>query len=58
MSKADYDKAIRDLTNFFVYLGEPAKLERQHLGVYVLLYLIVLAALAYLLKKAYWKDIE
>ncbi len=58
MSKDDYDKAMRDLTNFLVYLGEPAKLERQELGVYVILFLLVFLVLAYLLKKAYWKDIH
>jgi ubiquinol-cytochrome c reductase cytochrome c1 subunit len=58
MSKADYDKAMRDLTNFFVYLGEPVKLTRTHLGIYVILFLIVLAALTYMLKKAYWKDVQ
>lgn len=57
MAKADYDKAMRDLTNFLVYLGEPAKLERRHIGTYVILFLIVLAGLAYLLKKSYWKDV-
>ncbi len=58
MSKADYDKAMRDLTNFLVYLGEPAKLERQQLGVYVIIFLLVFLVLAYLLKKEYWKDIH
>jgi ubiquinol-cytochrome c reductase cytochrome c1 subunit len=58
MSKAEFDKSMRDLTNFFVYLGEPAKLERKQLGVYVILFLLVLAVLSYLLKKSYWKDVE
>lgn len=58
MSLAEFDKAMRDLTNFFVYLGEPAKLERKKLGVYVILFLLVLAVLSYLLKKNYWKDVE
>ena len=58
LSKDEYNRAMRDLTNFFVYLGEPVKLQRQHLGVYVIFYLILLAGLAYLLKKAYWKDIH
>lgn len=58
MSQVDFDKSMRDLTNFFVYLGEPAKLEREQLGVYVILFLLVLAVLAYLLKKSYWKDVK
>lgn len=58
MSKKEYDSAIRDLTAFMVYLGEPAKLVRYRLGVYVLLFLAFFGVFAYLLKKNYWKDIH
>ncbi len=58
MSKADYDKAMRDLTNFFVYMGEPAKLERAEIGGWVIAFLLVLLVLTYLLKKSYWKDVK
>ena len=58
MSQEEYDQAMRDLTNFLVYLGEPAKLVRYQLGVYVLIFLAVFFVLAYLLKKEYWKDVH
>lgn len=58
MTPEQYDSAMRDLTNFLVYLGEPAKLVRYRVGVYVLLFLAVFLVLAYLLKKEYWKDIH
>lgn len=58
MEKKDYDAAMRDLTNFMVYLAEPAKLVRYEIGVYVILFLIILAIPAYLLNKEYWKDIH
>jgi ubiquinol-cytochrome c reductase cytochrome c1 subunit len=58
MSAAEFDKNMRDLTNFMVYLGEPARLERKQLGVYVLIFLLIFAVLAYLLKKNYWKDVD
>lgn len=58
MTVAEYDRAMRDLTNFLVYLGEPAKLERYRLGVYVLIFLAVFLVFAYLLKKEYWKDVH
>ena len=58
MSKEEYDKAMRDLTNFMVYLAEPAKLVRYRIGVYVLLFLAVFLVFAYLLKKEYWKDVH
>lgn len=58
MSREEYDSAMRDLTNFLVYLGEPAKLVRYRLGIYVLIFLVVFWVFAYLLKKEYWKDIH
>ena len=58
MSPAQYDNAVRDLVAFLAYVGEPVKLERQSLGIYVLLFLVVFFAIAYPLKKEYWKDIH
>jgi len=58
MSAEEFDGFVRDLTNFLTYAGEPMKLERQHLGVYVLIFLGVLFILAYALKKEYWKDVH
>jgi ubiquinol-cytochrome c reductase cytochrome c1 subunit len=58
MDKAEYDAAIRDLTNFLVYLGEPAKLVRYRLGLYVLAFLVIFFVFVYLLKKEYWKDVH
>ncbi|PHS73767.1 MAG: cytochrome c1 [Cycloclasticus sp.] len=53
-----YDSAMNDLVNFLVYMGEPAKLERQRLGWKVLLFLLVMIGIFYLLKKEFWKDIH
>ncbi len=58
MSAAEYDAHIADLTNYMAYMAEPAKQQRQHMGWFILLFLGVLLALAYKLKKAYWKDIH
>lgn len=58
MSAAEYDNAIRDLTAFLVYMGEPAKLVRYELGVWVLLFLVILFIVAYPMKKEFWKDIH
>jgi ubiquinol-cytochrome c reductase cytochrome c1 subunit len=58
LSPEKYDAAMRDLVNFLVYLGEPAKLVRYELGVYVLIFLAVFLIFAYLLKKEYWKDVH
>lgn len=58
MSSDEYDQAVLDLVNFMVYSGEPNKLERQSLGVWVIGFLIILFVLSYLLKKEYWRDIH
>ena len=58
MTEKEYDSAMRDLTTFMVYLGEPARLVRFQLGVYVLIFLVFFAVFAYLLKKNYWKDVH
>jgi ubiquinol-cytochrome c reductase cytochrome c1 subunit len=58
MTPAEYNRSMRDLTNFLVYLGEPAKLDRYKIGVYVLIFLAIFLVFAYLLKKEYWKDVE
>jgi ubiquinol-cytochrome c reductase cytochrome c1 subunit len=58
MTPEQYDGAMRDLTNFMVYLGEPAKLVRYRLGIVVLVFLAIFLVIAYLLKKEYWKDVH
>jgi len=57
-SEAGFNQDVRDITNFLDYVGEPAKLIRTSLGVWVLLFLSVLLVLTCLLKKEYWKDVK
>ena len=58
LSVGEYDQVARDLTNFLVYVGEPAQLHRTFYGVLTLLFLFVLFIFSYLLKKEFWKDIH
>jgi ubiquinol-cytochrome c reductase cytochrome c1 subunit len=58
LTPKEYDSMVRDLTNFLTYVGEPYKLERRQLGIYVLLFLGLMFLLAYFLKKEYWKDVH
>ena len=58
LSAAEYDQAVRDLVNFLDYVGEPAKIQRERLGVWVLLFLMIFLVFAALLKREYWKDIR
>jgi ubiquinol-cytochrome c reductase cytochrome c1 subunit len=58
MSAEEFDGAMRDLTAFLSYIGEPIQMERKRIGVWVLLFIGVFFVLAYLLKKEYWKDVH
>ena len=58
MTPKQFDAAMRDLTAFLSYVGEPIQMERQRLGIWVLLFIAVFFVLAYLLKKEYWKDVH
>jgi ubiquinol-cytochrome c reductase cytochrome c1 subunit len=58
MSPEEFQAATRDLTAFLEYTAEPAALERQSIGVWVLLFLAGLTFLLYLLKHEYWKDVH
>lgn len=58
MTPKEYDRAVLDLTNFLVYLSEPAQLKRKQLGVWVIVFLVFFFVVAYALKKEYWKDVH
>jgi ubiquinol-cytochrome c reductase cytochrome c1 subunit len=58
MTPEEFQQVAYDVTNFLVFASDPKKLERERLGVIVILFLIVFTALAYLLKREYWKDIH
>lgn len=57
-TEQEFDQATTDLVNFLDYVGEPSKVQRWDLGWKVILFLLVLLALTYLLKREYWKDIK
>jgi len=58
LSPDEYDQVVADITNFMVYLGEPAQAKRKSTGIKVMLFLFLFAGLAYLLNKEYWRDIH
>jgi ubiquinol-cytochrome c reductase cytochrome c1 subunit len=58
LSAEQFDAAASDLTAFLDYAGEPAKLKRESMGVWVVLFLAFFTFLAYLLKHEYWKDVH
>ncbi len=58
MSTEEFDGAMRDLTAFLSYVGEPVQMERKALGVKVIIFLLFFFVVAVLLKKEYWKDVH
>ena len=58
MSPEEYDKAVSDIVAFMTWMAEPQQLERQTIGVVVLLFLVVLFVFSYALKKNYWRDVH
>jgi len=58
LSSAEYDAHMRDLVAFMRYAAEPAVLERERLGIWVLLFLVVFTLLAWMLYHEFWKDVK
>jgi len=57
LSPQEYDDLIRDITAFLSYMADPIKHTRHRIGMWVMLFLLLLTGLAYFLKKEYWKDV-
>jgi ubiquinol-cytochrome c reductase cytochrome c1 subunit len=55
---ADYDEFVRDTVNFLQYVSDPTQVERQSMGIWVVLFLLMFTGIAYLLKNEYWKDVR
>ncbi len=58
MTPVEYQAFVADLVNFMDYVSEPVRNKRISLGIVVLLYLGVLFAFVYALKRSYWKDVH
>lgn len=56
MTADEFDATVKDLVNFMSYVGEPARLDRQRIGVYVILFLVVLYVFTFLLGREFSKD--
>lgn len=55
----EYDRYVKDLVTYLVYMGEPAQMQRKQIGYVVLMFLLgIMLPLAYFLKKEYWKDVH
>ncbi len=55
-TKSTVAQLAKDVTTFLAWAAEPELEERKNMGVKVLLFLIVLTAMLYALKRQVWKD--
>lgn len=53
-----YAVAVGDLVNFMTYMAEPSRVQRERLGVWVLLFLALLFIPVYFLNKEFWRDVK
>jgi len=58
MTEAEFSQAMYDLTNFMSYMGDPVRVERERLGIFVLIFVAIFFIFAYLLNREYWKDVH
>ncbi len=58
LTAEQYDEFVRDTVNFLQYVGDPSQVERQSLGIWVVLFLLMFTAIAWMLKAEYWKDVR
>ena len=59
VDSVEFDQKIADLVNYLVWMGEPSRVNREHIGYGVLLFLVfLLVPLTFLLKREYWKDVH
>lgn len=57
-SPEEYDQAVYDISNFLHYVSDPSRMERYRLGVYVLLFLVILYVFTWLLGREYNKAVR
>jgi ubiquinol-cytochrome c reductase cytochrome c1 subunit len=58
MTALEYDNAVGDLVAYLEWMGEPAQNTRKRLGVWVVMFMSLLALLAWRLNASYWKEVK
>jgi ubiquinol-cytochrome c reductase cytochrome c1 subunit len=58
LAPAEFDAFVRDTVNFLDYASDPSQVHRRAIGIWVVLFLLVFTAFAWMLKKEYWKDVH
>lgn len=58
LSEAEFEQVARDIATFLEYVGEPAKMKREAMGIWVIVFIGFFTFLAWLLKREYWRDVH
>ena len=58
LSAEEFESEVGDLVNFMAWMAEPVRHDRQVIGFFVILFLLVLLIPVYLLNKEFWKDVK
>ncbi len=58
LTAAEFDSAVYDLVNYMHYVADPSRLDRHRIGIFVLLFLVILGVFTHLLNREYWKDVH
>jgi ubiquinol-cytochrome c reductase cytochrome c1 subunit len=58
LTAVEYDRAVGDLVNYLVFMGEPWKVTSHRIGIIVMFFLAILLVFVYLLKLEFWRDIK
>ncbi len=56
--EADLKEQARTVSSFLAFIAEPHQLQRQAIGRWVILFLVLLTIVLYALKREVWKDIK
>ncbi len=58
MTPEEYKHNMRDLVAFMAYTANPVKLQSKSMGIWAILFLVLLLIPAYFMKKEFWKDVH
>ena len=58
MTPLQYDQAMGDLVGYLQWMGEPAQNTRVRVGVWVLLFLLIMTFAAWRLNASFWKNVK